>query len=220
MRSIGINQCIDILCNLADTIESKKDFFTELDSAIGDGDFGVSISLGFHAIKNSSSSFVGKNIAEILEECSIRFSDNAPSTIGILLSTGFLCASSIMVGKDEIGSLELSTMLKAAIEGIQKRGKADLGDKTILDALTPAWIVASNMNEMNADIDVLLNQIASAAEKGAEATRKLKAHKGRSRWLQERSIGHLDPGAVAVAIILRICSNYLNEANKIDYIWE
>jgi dihydroxyacetone kinase-like protein len=200
-------RCAGMLCYIADRFEEQKQHLTDLDSAIGDGDLGVTMTLGFRAIRNASPSWGGKMCDEILRDCAILFSNYAPSTIGALFSTGFLRASAVIAGKSEVDGFDIIAMLEASVEGIQQRGNASLGDKTMLDALLPAI-------EAVKEIDPSDLSVGSVLEKGAENTKDLKASQGRSRWLQDRTIGHIDPGAEAVATLLRACTQFLSTTSS------
>ncbi len=213
MQSANTKECAELLIFIAGVIKEKKDYLTELDSAIGDGDLGVSMTLGFNAVIEA----LGEPCAtygELLQKCGIAFSNYAPSTIGVLFATGFLRASSAVQGKTEVRNSDIVHMLEAATQGIRERGKAVLGDKTVLDALVPAVESAQNQGDQSNDICKLMKKAAEAAELGAESTRELKAVQGRSRWLQARSIGHLDPGAIAVAMVLRASSDWFDYVPK------
>ena len=212
MDEIDSKQFIQLLLYLSDVFERKKDYLTELDSAIGDGDLGISMTLGFRAIDNLSKEIANQAIPYILKQCGLAFSNNAPSTIGALFATGFLRAGSALEGTTEIGCPEIIQGVEAAIDGIQQRGKAALGDKTLLDAIIPALEAAKNQETR--DISILLRIIAEASDLGAQSTKDMKSARGRSRWLQERSIGHLDPGAVVVAIIFKSCSEWVDQKTK------
>jgi dihydroxyacetone kinase-like protein len=213
MESIEPRQLIGFLCHLSEVFETQKDYLTTLDSEIGDGDMGVTMTLGFRAIRDQGPKWP-PTISEILRQCGLIFGNVAPSTFGTLLATGFLKASSVVGDKEIFDSTDILNMLEAAISGIQSRGKAELGNKTMLDALVPAAKEGSRIILLTKQMDVFLDGIAGAAEFGAESTRNMIAVMGRSRWLQERSIGHLDPGAVTVSIILREGSTYFSSRKE------
>jgi dihydroxyacetone kinase-like protein len=209
VQRINSQRCVEVLLYIAGVIESNKDYLTELDSAIGDGDLGISMTLGFRAVREIVPNMSNKSIGNILKECGVAFSNNAPSTIGALLATGFLRAGSMIGEKTEVDSSDILLMVEAATEGIQQRGRAKLGDKTLLDALIPAL----NVGRTKADneIDDLLMCMLDAAEHGVESTKEMRSTQGRSRWLQDRSIGHIDPGAAVVAIILKSCVEWVEK---------
>lgn len=213
MNAIDCQQCIQLLCHLAEYVEERKDYYNELDGSVGDGDLGVTMVLGFHAICEASPSWAGESVGKIFAYCGQLFGSNAPSTLGALFATGFLQAGKTISDKKEINSADVLAILAAAIDAIQRRGKANLGDKTLLDALIPALEAGRSIITPDLRGDELLSHLATVAEEGAEATRYMKAAVGRSRWLQERSIGHLDPGAVVVAELLRRSAQFIQRAN-------
>ena len=209
MQSANTKECAELLMYIADVIREKKDYLTELDSAIGDGDLGVSMNLGFNAVVDALGD-PSDTYGELLQTCGLAFSNHAPSTIGALFATGFIRASSVVQGKTEVRNSDIVHMMEAAAQGIKERGTAVLGDKTVLDALVPAVESAQKQADQSNDIFKLMKKAAEAAELGAESTRELKAVQGRSRWLQARSVGHLDPGAITVAMVLRASSDWFD----------
>jgi dihydroxyacetone kinase-like protein len=214
MQTIRAQECVNALLYIADVIDTNKDYLTELDSAIGDGDLGVSMTLGFGAIRDELAEFGGGNLQAILRQCGMAFSNHAPSTIGALYATGFLQAASSIGKKDEIAADDVRAMIEAAIAGIRKRGKVELGEKTMIDALVPAFEAFQEESEHISDLCELMDVCASAAEVGMKETEQMKSTRGRSRWLQERTIGHIDPGAATVAIVLRACSDWCRMLDK------
>lgn len=212
MQKLDSQQCLDLLLYIADEIESQKDYLTELDSAIGDGDLGVSMTLGFRAIREAATDMTDHTISGILKKSGLAFSNKAPSTIGALFATGFLRAATAIEGKEEVGSAEIILMGEAAVEGIQQRGKAKPGDKTLLDALIPALDAARE--QRGSDLGEVLRCIVDAADKGVESTKEMKSAQGRARWLQDRSIGHIDPGAAAVSLIFKSCVVWIEATNN------
>jgi dihydroxyacetone kinase-like protein len=129
-----------------------------------------------------------------------------------LFASAFLDAGKAVAGKTELTTQDMVVLLSAAIEGVQRRGKAKPGDKTMLDALVPARDSAQKAADKGLPIGELFDQAAAAASGGVEATRAMKSVQGRARWLQERSIGQIDPGAEAVAVLLRACSEFCEGA--------
>jgi dihydroxyacetone kinase-like protein len=209
MRSISGREFIELLCHVSQSMERARERLTELDSAIGDGDMGVSMSLGWQAIASESPRWIGDDCGEIMRECGSIFGHVAPSTIGALFSTGFQMGGATVVGKSELGASELLEILVAADEGIRRRGRAKPGDKTLLDALVPAInAIRKGIEDSVFDLEELLNSAAVAANDGANWTKDLRATRGRSRWLQDRTVGHLDPGAAAVAEIFKASADW------------
>lgn len=190
----------------------------DLDALIGDGDLGVTISLAFTAAKKRLEEVKENKISEILFEIGLDISDNAASTFGILLCTMFMSASKVT--KDiEIISLEDGLrMLNAAIIGVQEKGKANRGEKTVLDAMIPAKDALENALISNLSAKSCITAALEAAKSGAESTKEMKAKTGRAYFFQERSIGIMDPGALAFVTFLEGMNRYFEEMEwKQDY---
>lgn len=125
------------LHRMADDLEAAKDFLCQLDAAVGDGDQGVTMAIGFRAVRNGLPALQGQDIGTIITKSGLTFNGTAASTIGALLATGCMRAGREVEGRQEISLAELAKMAEAAQAGIQERGKAQVGDKTVLDMLAP-----------------------------------------------------------------------------------
>ena len=151
------------------------------------------------------------DLASLLRECGMQIARAAPSTCGTLVATGFLAAA--RAPDDTSGSpvQRLALLLVAAKAGIEQRGKAKRGDRTMLDALGPAVEALTSAAIEGLDLETALQRAAEAARGGAEETAQMEAQAGRARWLGERSYGHRDAGAVFVALIFESAYRYLGE---------
>lgn len=185
---------------------------TALDSVIGDGDLGMTLTIGFREIEKLLSGQNFGSVTEVLSESAEAFAEVAASTFGTLLTVMMKYAGRSVKGQSEIGTPEAAAMLEAAVAGVQKRGKAALGDKTLLDALIPAAETVKAAAENGRPLPDAASAAVRAAKQGAESTVAMKARTGRSGYLGERTIGQMDPGAAAVVIILQSFEEYiLNE---------
>jgi len=137
------------------------------------------------------------------------FNRKAASTFGALFATMMMRAARVAKGLDEVDAGGVAEMLAAAAEGVKERGKADVGDKTLLDALVPASEAMAQAVDEGLSLAEGLARAAAAAEAGAEATIELKSKAGRSSWFSDRTAGIKDPGATAMAIMLRSLSEYV-----------
>jgi phosphoenolpyruvate---glycerone phosphotransferase subunit DhaL len=203
---------IAALQKVADDTTAQAERLRELDAAIGDGDLGITITLGFGAVKEGLPELADADMSTLLMRSGMAFNRKAASTFGALFATMMMRAARVAKGKEEIGLAEVSEMVAEALQGVKERGKADVGDKTMLDALAPAAEALAAAVEENANLADALARAADAAEQGALATVEMKSRAGRSSWFSERTAGIQDPGATAVAIMLRSASEYVNEA--------
>jgi len=208
-EKLSAAELIALLEKMCFDMEASQEKLRELDAAVGDGDLGVTVSLGFKAVRENLSQLTNEDIGTILIKSGMVFSKAGASTFGVLLATAFMRAGAKTKGLSEIGIENITAMLKASIEGIIERGKASAGECTMLDALIPAREVLEkyilNGNLLNEAMAIA----AKAAEKGAESTVEMKAKHGRAGWLAEKSIGVPDAGATAIAMMLRSVSEYL-----------
>lgn len=193
---------IEIINKIADKIEENKLFLTELDAAIGDGDHGLNMSKGFHAVREKLKEDTGTNIGDILKKTGMTLVSNVGGASGPLYGTAFMKASVEVAGKEEIDIKDFEKMLIAALEGIKMRGKAVLDDKTMVDAIEPALVELCKGIEQGLSGKEALRKAVDAAYRGVEHTKDIIARKGRASYLAERSIGHQDAGATSSALIL------------------
>jgi dihydroxyacetone kinase phosphoprotein-dependent L subunit len=194
-----IEQAIKTTCA---TVLRNEHYFADLDGLAGDGDFGTSLATGFRQIEKEWDEIPKSDIGAMLLKISMIVSKHVGGSSGPIWGTGFMKAAMLTRGKTEIGLQDLAAMLGSAIEGIQARGGAQLGDKTLLDALIP---VHEKLKEHAASGDkaAALKDSAEVAEKAVDETRNLVAHRGRASQVGERSANTPDPGIVAIATILQ-----------------
>ncbi len=198
-----------ILCKLADVFEENKDRLNDLDTKIGDGDHGLSMARGFGAVAKYVKEKNPATISALLMDGGMQFNEAAGSTIGILVFSAMREAGKAVKDKKEVTLSDLAAMLEAAIQGIMKRGKAQVGQKTILDSLHPALDALQQGIEGGTNEEKLMAEVIQAAADGAEKTRDLKPEAGRARWFSDRSQGQIDPGAVSGHLILKTAGEYL-----------
>jgi dihydroxyacetone kinase-like protein len=148
----------------------------------------------------------------MLMKSGMAFNRKAASTFGALYATMMMRMAKVAKGLDEIGIVELAEMLEAATQGVRDRGKAHLGDKTMLDALVPAAAALTTASTAGASLVEGLRLAAMAAEQGMRETIDMKAKIGRASWFSERTVGIQDPGATAVAMMIRSLSAFVQEA--------
>lgn len=194
---INSAKTIEILKAMADRIEAEKDYLTELDNEIADGDHGVNMAKGFNAVVPKISTMVGKDIGSLLKTTGMTLVSTVGGSAGPLYGTAFMKAGAALRDKMEIDGKDLVVALEAAIGGIQMRGKAIVGEKTMLDAICPAYDAIKAAVEAGDDIKTALTKGVDAARDGVEYTKTIKATKGRASYIGDRSIGHQDPGATS-----------------------
>jgi phosphoenolpyruvate---glycerone phosphotransferase subunit DhaL len=201
MDKLTVNQVINIVDHMSDIIIENEVYFCELDSVAGDGDFGMSLAKGFKVLKNEWIDLPKEDVGGFLKECGMLITEYCGGASGPIWGSAFRGMGKYAAGKAEVSLNELAEMLQSAVDGIQKRGGAKLGDKTLLDALIPA-VESLKVSAADSE-DLLLAMKKSAAEAvaGAEKTKEIVATKGRASYVGERSINFPDAGATAIGII-------------------
>ena len=183
-------------------IAEQRDYLVDLDRAIGDGDHGENMDRGFKAAVEALGPAQPASVAEVLKTVAKTLMSTVGGAAGPLYGTAFLRASKA-AGDGDLDGAGVAAVIAGALDGIQARGKATTGEKTMVDAWMPALEAARAAAESGSDPAAVLEAAATAAEAGAAATEPMRATKGRASYLGERSIGHLDPGAVSTSLILR-----------------
>ena len=192
-------------------IAEQRDYLVDLDRAIGDGDHGENMDRGFKAAVEALGQAQPASVAEVLKTVAKTLMSTVGGAAGPLYGTAFLRASKA-AGDGDLDGAGVAAVIAGALDGIQARGKATTGEKTMVDAWTPALEAARAAAESGSDPAAVLEAAATAAESGATATEPMRATKGRASYLGERSIGHLDPGAVSTSLILRAAVRAADEA--------
>ena len=184
-------------------ITENKDYLTQLDSAIGDADHGANMDRGFKAALSKLPSVADKDIGTLLKSVGMTLVQTVGGAGGPLYGTFFMQAGTTTANKMELTLADWSAALEAALNGVVARGKAQPGDKTMVDALTPALNALKQAVVDGVDQNEALRRSAAAAEQGMKDTIPLVARKGRASYLGERSAGHQDPGATSSYLLLR-----------------
>lgn len=187
---------------IRDAIEADKAELSRLDGVIGDADHGVSMALGFGAVTTALAAAPPADPAACFSAAARSFLDAVGASTGPLYATAFLRASASVKGRAVLDRDAVVAALAAMAQGIADRGKARLGEKTMLDAWAPAVEAASAAAAQDRGLADCLRAATDAARHGAEATRAMVATKGRAARLGDRALGHVDPGAASTVVIL------------------
>lgn len=205
MTPIDTSSLIDLFSQIARAIEADKERLSRLDGVIGDADHGVTMAIGFNAVKsalrdvNRETSYP----STVFNTAAKSFLNAVGASTGPLYATAFMRAAAAVKGKSDLDRDALVAVVSAMAKGIQERGKGERGDKTMLDAWLPAAAAAEAAANEGKDARACLEAAVEAAEAGAEATKSMVALRGRASRLGERALGHMDPGAASAVVILR-----------------
>ncbi len=188
-------------------LAENRDYLTQLDAAIGDADHGANMDRGFKAVLNKMPEISDKDIGTIFKTVGMTLLSTVGGAGGPLYGTFFLQAGMKTAGKMELTLSDWYSVIEAALSGVVMRGKAELGDKTMVDALTPAREALKQALDNNTPLAKALELSAEAARVGMEGTTPLVARKGRASYLGERSAGHQDPGATSSYLLLKAAAD-------------
>lgn len=202
-ESLLTHDVIDIFTQISDEIARNRDFLIELDGAMGDGDLGLTMSEGFSKVCEGIVDLGESLPGQVIGKAGFIMARSVPSTMGTLMATALMAAGKRAAGRSELTVSDLAVMGRAAVEGIIQRGKAAIGDKTILDSIGPAVAVMETLQAEQASLDEVLEQAFQAAVQGLEATRSMKSVHGRAAWYGEKSVGKQDPGATVGMIVFK-----------------
>ncbi len=198
----------DCLSKIGDKIIENKDFLTDLDREIGDADHGVNMARGFEGVMAKLTPDT-EDIGAALKTTGMTLLSTVGGASGPLYGTAFMDSGKAMMGKTAIDKDDMKAIFEAAIAGIQKRGKAERGEKTMLDALMPAYESYCAGIDAGKSLTEAMDDACRAAKDGIEFTKTIRATKGRASYLGDRSIGHQDPGATSITMMLEVVTDFL-----------
>lgn len=198
---------LGVIREMAAAMEEHRGYLTKLDSEIGDGDHGTNMHRGFQAALERLDGAELNTPADVLKAVSMALISKVGGAAGPLYGTAFLRASTALADKEEVSGEDVAAALEAALGGIQQRGKAEVGDKTIVDALTPAVEAAKGAG--GGSVAEVFRAAADAAEEGAVSTVEMVARRGRASYLGARAVGHRDPGATSTQFLLEAAARSL-----------
>ena len=210
--SISRNSVLDWITATAAAIAADKDYLTQLDADIGDGDHGANMDRGFQAVLTKLSGVADKDIGTVLKTVGMTLVSTVGGAGGPLYGTLFIQMGTATAGKLELTLADWAAALEAGVNGVVMRGKANPGDKTMVDALTPALATLKQAASNGQPLADGLRQSAQAAEQGMKDTIPLVARKGRASYLGERSAGHQDPGATSSHLLLKVAADTWSNA--------
>ncbi|MEF2244188.1 dihydroxyacetone kinase subunit DhaL [Paenibacillus sp. IITD108] len=208
---VSIEQWKQLFGQIAEQIEVKKDELSELDRAVGDGDHGVTMSLGWQAIVEHLSQHSGQDCGALCKDMGMTFLNAVGSSVGPLYATAFMRGGAALQGKQELEEEDIVQFWLTAIRGIQDRGKAQVGDKTMMDAWLPSMEALETARKEGKHLIESFELAVNAAEAGMQSTAQMLSQKGRSSRLGDRSVGHIDPGAASAYLIIDTFTNGLKQ---------
>ncbi|GAB2596861.1 dihydroxyacetone kinase subunit DhaL [Pseudactinotalea suaedae] len=201
MTGVGIDWALDWVRRSAAVVAERREDLIDLDRLIGDGDHGENLHRGYSAVLGKLDAAEPATVGDVLKLVATTLMSTVGGAAGPLYGTAFLRGAKV-ADAAEIDAAGVAAVLAAGLEGVVARGKAEVGDKTMVDAWSPAAAAAQQVADRGGSAPEALRAAADAARAGAESTDPLVARKGRASYLGERAIGHRDPGAESSALLL------------------
>ncbi|WP_026781958.1 dihydroxyacetone kinase subunit DhaL [Pleomorphomonas koreensis] len=197
----------DMLAAVARHIVASVDMLTEIDQAIGDGDHGIGMRRGFAAVEEAMAGSDLQSVAKVFKDAGTAIMAKTGGAAGAVFGTLFRAGSAAFDGRDGMDAAGFAGFLAQGLDAVEKRGGAKPGQKTMIDALAPAAVAAADA--AGGSLGEAVRSAAAAARQGVEATKGMIATTGKARTLGERSLGHVDPGAVSFTLILESMRDYI-----------
>jgi len=204
------DEVLDIFKIIAAEVVPQADVLRDLDAKIGDGDLGITITRGMSAVIEGLDDLEGTPVSNQLARSGMMFNRAAASTFGILFASAMMRGGAVVKDREDVGSADVVPIAQAALQGLMDRGKAKLGDKTMLDALAPAIEAFDKVQQAGKSLADATDAAVAACELATEATIEMQSKVSRAGWLGERSIGVQDPGATAVLFMLRAAQSWVH----------
>jgi dihydroxyacetone kinase-like protein len=214
IENVSQPDLVNIMRRIRDTMEAKKDYLSKMDTQIGDGDHGFCMSQGLNSVCAKLGDFEKEDIGGFLKKCGLEMIRAIGGAAGAIYGTFFTAQASYynthLNGKKELVAADVSGMLAEALNQIKKRGGAKPGDKTLVDALEPAVDELRRGMEAGLNLKEMFQNAARQAAEGAENTKTMVAKHGRSKYVGDKSLGFVDPGAVSMALIFKTIADYVS----------
>ena len=208
MNMVTKANIIGMLQAAAAVMEQNRDYLCELDAKMGDGDLGLTMTKAFAAAAQEAAESDLDDLGKLLMRCGMKMSSAAPSTMGTLMASGMMGAGKVLGGKTELTAADMAVLLTNFADGVAKRGKCQVGERTVLDALAPAGTAATAAADAGADIDAVLQAAAAGAQEGLEATKAMKPTYGKAAVFADRAVGNIDQGALAGQLFVQALADY------------
>lgn len=202
-----VEHAIQWLARTNEYIQAEKQYLTRLDQTIGDGDHGINMARGFEAVLAKLSESTYATVADVLKDTALTLISTVGGASGPLYGTAFLRMATVLQGKDKIDVTSFSAALEAGVQGMKDRGRAEQGEKTLIDVWETVRKLFSQTEAFPS------GTLAKTAKQAMEDTEKLIATKGRAAYFKEKSVGHIDPGAASSYYLFAALADVLEEVN-------
>lgn len=212
MQAVNASDVVGLFAALEHTFATEREFLIALDGKVGDSDLGITMSKSFAAAHATVAAETALPVGKLLGKAGLAIAKAAPSTMGTLTATGFMRGGKALEAAAAIGTAEMAAFWRAYRDGVQERGKAKVGDKTVLDVLDPIAVSLEGSAAAGEPLGAALAKATKAAEAALEATKLLVAQHGKAAAFQEKSRGLQDAGATVACFIITTMSTFVNAA--------
>lgn len=213
VNSLTVNQVKDMFFYVGEKVIENKPLLTKIDSTIGDGDHGIGMAVGFSKANENLDAKEFDTVNDVFKTIGMSMINSMGGASGVIFGTMFLGGIKDLEERNELDLLLLTELFKKSLDAIKARGKAELGDKTMIDALEPAVEALVNSKKEESNFLEAIRKAEIAASEGVEATKKYIAKFGRAKFVGERAIGHQDAGATSVWIIFKSMREWIEDTN-------
>jgi len=200
--TVDLDTLIAWIREFARVIDENAQLLSDLDAAIGDADHGINMERGMTAVLGALDEAAPTDMAGLCKQVGMTLVKSVGGASGPLYGTFFLRMAAPLGATEDVAATDFAAALRAGVEGVVQRGRAESGDKTMYDALAPALDALDAALASGADLSKALSDAAAAAQSGRDATESIVARKGRASYLGQRSVGHQDPGATSSAMLI------------------
>lgn len=214
MKQLKKEQCRDMMRYVAEKIVENEPYLTEIDLKIGDGDHGTGMKRGFSHVIEVLKDYEPKTAEDVFRTVGITLLDTMGGASGVLFGTVFISGLTKRTEKEYLELQDFADIFGQSLEALKKRGRAKVGDKTMVDALEPAVEALKREAEQGEILSIGLNEAEKAAKEGVEYTKKVKARFGRAKYFGGKAIGLQDAGATSVWIMFQAMNDWVQEVNK------
>jgi dihydroxyacetone kinase-like protein len=208
LLSISLEETIEMLLHVSRGIVKSKDVLSQADQAIGDGDHGIGMARGFEAVETKIRGGTFSGFDDLFKSIGMTLLSSIGGAAGAVFGSFFLGAADGLAGITKLDGAALSSALSSGLEMVKKRGGGQVGDKTMIDALEPAVIVAQEI--MDKPLDEIISKAVVASQEGMENTKNMIATTGKAKTLGARSLGYPDPGAISMSLIFQFADEYIS----------
>jgi phosphoenolpyruvate---glycerone phosphotransferase subunit DhaL len=212
MDKLNSTDVKEIFAKAKDIMNENESYLFKLDSDMGDGDLGLTMSKGFSRVYEVVSELNEESVGKIFIKAGMTLASAVPSTMGTLIATGLMRAGKAVKDKTEVDLSDFALMLESFINGIMERGKAKLGERTIIDSLYPASEALKSAFKSKKSLKESFKEAYISSKEGVEATRKMTPKHGKAIYHSERSAGKEDPGAAAGMLLIKAFYDYLQQS--------